>query len=77
MKEATAPRFIKKVSGDELSFLTADGEKLYLSFNLPALREMVLAHGEIETALAVCRGLEAAVGFRLTPEEIEHAVDDI
>ncbi len=77
MKADTDYRFVKRLDGDDLSFYTADGKQLYLKFSLQALRDMVLNTNEFETALVLCRALESAVAFRLTPEEIEYAVEDI
>lgn len=60
-----------------LAFVEVDGPEIYLTFEMETLREMKLMGGEMETALAVVRSLEDVLGFRLTPEEIEYAVEDI
>lgn len=76
-------RFEKKVYNAEdgtrtLGFFKPGEEnEKYATFNLNILEDLRIEMGDERLALNVTLTLEAMTGFKLTPEEIEYAMEDI
>lgn len=75
-------RFVKKVFNAEdgtrtLGFYLPNNPLPFLSFNINVLEDMRLEHGDLYVARQVALGIQEMLNIKLTPEEIEFAVEDI